>query len=130
MSMNDPLANVLSHVLNCEKQGKTVCEVRPISNIIKRVLGLLHDNQYLGEVEVVAEDRGGMLRINLLGHVNACGVIKPRFAVSHEEFERFEKRFLPARDFGVLIVSTSKGLMTHKQAKEQGIGGRLVAYCY
>ena len=44
--------------------------------------------------------------------------------------ESFEKRFLPAKDFGVLIISTNKGLLTQKQAKEQNVGGALVAYCY
>ncbi len=47
-----------------------------------------------------------------------------------EEFEKFEKRFLPAKDFGFLILSTSKGIMTHLAAKEKSIGGKLLAYVY
>jgi len=46
------------------------------------------------------------------------------------EYEKWEKRFLPAFDFGLLIVSTSQGVMTHKEAREKGIGGRLIAYVY
>ena len=58
------------------------------------------------------------------------GAIKPRFAVKATEYEKFEKRYLPAKGFGILIVSTVKGLMTHYEAKQQGLGGRLIAYCY
>ena len=47
-----------------------------------------------------------------------------------EEFEKFEKRFLPAQDFGILILTTNQGVMTHKEAKERKIGGRLLAYVY
>ena len=130
MSLNDPLANVLSHILNCERKGKSVCDVGPISKVISRVLELLNTHYFLGSIETLSPDRGGLYRISLLGHINVCGVIKPRFNVTHDEYEKFEKRYLPAHDFGVLIVSTSRGLMTHKEAKEQGLGGRLIACCY
>jgi len=130
MSLNDPLSNVLSHIMNCERTRKSVCEIGPSSSVISRVLELLHTHHFLGAIELMSPDRGGLYHINLLNHINACGVIKPRFSVTHQEYEKFEKRYLPARDFGVLIVSTSRGLMTHKEAKAQGIGGRLVAYCY
>ncbi len=61
---------------------------------------------------------------------NECKAIKPRYAVKKNRFEVYEKRYLPARDVGILIVSTPAGLLTHKQAKEKGIGGRLVAFVY
>ena len=70
------------------------------------------------------------LRNELKGNINKCGVIKPRHAVKKDEFEKFEKRYLPAKNFGILIVTTPKGIMTHYEAKELGIGGRLLAYMY
>lgn len=128
--MNDTLANVFSHILNCEKRGKSVCIVKHISKIMKQVLQILKDHQYIGEFKIINEARGGELEINLLGHINNCNVIKPRFSVNLAEYEKFEKRFLLAKDFGILIMSTSQGLMTNKEAKEKGIGGKLIAYCY
>ncbi|MDZ4226799.1 MAG: 30S ribosomal protein S8, partial [Candidatus Pacearchaeota archaeon] len=59
-----------------------------------------------------------------------CGVVKPRFPVKLDEFEKFEKRYLPAKNFGIIIVSTSNGIMTHIEAKEKKLGGRLIAYIY
>jgi len=68
--------------------------------------------------------------VELIGNINKCGVIKPRFPVKKNEFEKWEKRFLPAKDFGILLVSTPKGVMSHKEAYKNGIGGRLLAYVY
>jgi len=129
MTLNDPLSNVLSHILNCEKVGKTECIVQPSSTLIKKVLQIMKDNKYIGDFKEEL-GRGGKIKINLLGKINKCGVIKPRFSVNKDQMEKYEKRFLPAKDFGLVILSTNKGLITHYKAKEKGIGGRLISYVY
>lgn len=128
--LNDTLARVLSIIHNGEKNGERECTVRPVSIIIKKVLTIMKDELYIGEFTSITESRGGVIKINLLGNINKCGVIKPRYSINKKGFEKFEKRYLPAKDFGLIIVSTSKGIMTHMEAKEKGIGGRLLAYCY
>jgi small subunit ribosomal protein S8 len=128
--LNDPLAASLSKIQNYEKIGKKECMITPASKMIQTVLALLQSEHYLGTAEEVSDARGGVLRVNLLGSINKCGVIKPRFSVDSKGYEKFEKRYLPASHAGIIIVSTSKGLMTHNQAKQEGIGGRLIAYCY
>jgi len=100
------------------------------SKVIRKVLEILNTHNYVGSCTEVENGRGHVLAINLLGTINKVGVIKPRFNVQKDNYEKFEKRYLPAKDFGILIVSTSKGMMTHTDAKALGIGGRLVAYCY
>jgi len=130
MALNDTLAIALSNILNAEKVGKESCIVHPASKLIKSVLELMQDNGYIGSYEVVTEGRGGYLKVNLIGGVNKCGVIKPRFSVTKLEYEKFEKRFLPAKDFGFIVISTSKGIMTLKEAKEKGLGGKLLAFVY
>ncbi len=128
--MNDPLASTLSSILNAEKVGKKICVVKPASNVIKTVLQILKDNSYIGDFEVVKDNKGDLIKINLIGRINKTGVIKPRFSLEKDEFEKFEKRFLPAKDFGLIIISTSKGIMTHYTAKEKNLGGVLLSYCY
>ncbi len=128
--MNDPLANALSTMFNAEKIGSTNCIVKPISNVIKNVLQIIKDNSYIGDFEITKNNKGDIIKINLIGRINKIGVIKPRFAIKKNEFEKFEKRFLPAKDFGLIIVSTPKGIMTHYSAKERNLGGVLLAYCY
>ena len=85
---------------------------------------------YIGEFEFIDDDRAGIFKVQLLGRINKCAVIKPRFPVKHKEFESWEEKFLPARDLGILIVSTPKGVMSHEDAKALGIGGRLLAFVY
>jgi len=130
MVMNDPIANMFSNILNAEKAGKKEIVVEPISKLALKILEILQDLHYVGEFKCIKNGKGGIIKINLLGNVNRCGVVKPRFPVKKDNYKKFEKRFLPAKDFGVLIVSTSKGLMTHNKAQEENIGGRLVAFCY
>ena len=126
--LNDPLAAALSKILNAERVGKRETAVRNSSNFIKKVLILLADHRYIGSYEEI--NAGREIKINLLGNLNNCGVIKPRFSTKHQAIEKWEKRYLPAKDFGILVLSTPKGLVTHYQAKELKSGGKLVAFCY
>lgn len=128
--MNDPLSAALSNINNAENVGKALCTAKPVSKIIKRVLDLMHENKYLGSYEIVNDNKGGIAVINLIGAINRCQAIKPRFSVQLSTFEKFEKRYLPAKDFGILLISTSKGIMTHQEAKKEKIGGKLIAYIY
>ncbi|HDD70828.1 MAG TPA: 30S ribosomal protein S8 [Candidatus Woesearchaeota archaeon] len=128
--LNDPLANVLSKVLNYELIGKKEVLIHPFSKLAGGVLRLFKDKGYVGDVDLITEARGGVGKLHLLGAINKCGVIKPRFNVGLADFEKFEKRYLPAVGVGILIVSTNEGLMTHYDAKKKKIGGRLIAYCY
>lgn len=127
---NDPLAAGLAKLFNAERVGKNEVVIRPASKMIKTVLGIMNDAHYVGSFEQITDDKGSWLKISLLGNLNKCGVIKPRFSVKNTEYEKWEKRYLPAKNFGLLIVSTPQGIMTHPQAKEKKLGGRLVAYCY
>jgi small subunit ribosomal protein S8 len=130
MTLNDPLANAMSRVLHSEKVGKTICIVKPVSKVIKRVLTVLNEQKYIGSYTEVKDRKGNLLKVNLIGAINRCGVIKPRFSVRNDGYEKFEQRYLPARDMGILIVSTSQGIITNAEAKKKGLGGKLVAYCY
>ena len=126
---HDLLADALTSIKNAERVGKKECVVKA-SNLIKNVLRVMKENGYIGDFEYVEDGRGGKLRIELKGKILDTKAIKPRYSVKADEFEKWEKRFLPARDVGILILSTSKGVVDHKKAKEMRVGGRLLAYCY
>jgi small subunit ribosomal protein S8 len=130
MSLNDPLSNALSLILNAERVGKKECTIRPVSKVIEQVLNVMKDNLFLGEVNRVKDERGDYIKLSLLGKINKCGTIKPRYPMKKTEYEKFEKRFLPAKDFGIIIISTPLGITIHTEAKKKAIGGRLLAYCY
>ncbi len=130
MTLNDPLADVLSNINNAEKVGKLNCIAEPSSKTVKSVLNILKKKGYIKDFKEVTSPKGNALDITLSGKINKCSVIKPRYSVKVSDLEKFEKRFLPAKNFGVLIISTSKDILTHYDAKEKNIGGRLIAYCY
>lgn len=130
MSLNDPIANALSHIMNCEAKGKSICIIKNSSKLLKQVLGIMKDHRYIGEFKEIKTEQGTTLELNLIGAINNCNVIKPRYSVKKDEFEKFEKRFLPAKEFGIIILSTPKGLMTHLEAMQKNLGGRLIAYIY
>jgi small subunit ribosomal protein S8 len=130
MSLNDPLANVLSFIKNYERLGKKVLKTGNNSKVIRKILSILQDQGYIGGFSEIDDGKGKVLELNLIGKINSVGVIKPRFAIKKTDFEKFERRFLPARGFGILLISTSQGIMTNAEAKQKGIGGKLLCYCY
>lgn len=130
MTLNDPLANVLAKMNNYEQKNKRELHSIDYSKTVVEVLEIMEENGYIEGFEVEEDAKGDAVSVQLKGYINEVGAIKPRFSFDSSEFEKWEKRYLPARDFGIIIVSTSHGLMTHYQAKEEGVGGRLISYCY
>ncbi|MEM2869374.1 MAG: 30S ribosomal protein S8 [Thermoplasmata archaeon] len=127
---HDPLSDAMSIIKNAERAGKRECYIKPSSKLIGRVLRVMMESGYIKEFEAIPDGRGGKFRVRLTGNINDCGVVRPRYSVRKQEFEKWESRFLPAQDFGVLIVTTTKGVMSHFKAKELGTGGKLLAYVY
>ena len=130
MTLMDPLADALTNIRNNEIQVNESCSISPASKLIGQVLSTMQKEDYIGEFEYIEDNKAGRFKVDLVGNINQCGVIKPRHSVKKNEFEKFEKRYLPAKNFGILIVTTPEGIMTHKEAKDRGIGGRLLAYMY
>ena len=130
MTLNDPLANMFSKIENAERIGMNGVELQSVSTLTRGILKILNDAHYVGKIKDISTQRGVFLHVDLLGNINKCGVIKPRHSVAKDNYDKFESRYLPAKDFGILVVSTPQGLMTHLQARDKKIGGKLVCYCY
>ncbi|MCD6381891.1 MAG: 30S ribosomal protein S8 [Candidatus Aenigmarchaeota archaeon] len=124
---HDLLVDALTIIRNAEFVGKKECEV-PSSNLVKSVLDVMKKEGYIEDFS--EREDGRKIVVKLKGKINDCKAIRPRFAVKKDEFEKFEKRFLPARNFGILIVSTPKGVMTQHEARKLGSGGRVLAFAY
>ena len=128
--LHDPLSDAMSTLRNAERSGKMECDIKPSSKLIGRVLKVMQDNGYIEKFEYMEDGRAGVYRVGLNGHINDCGVIKPRYAVKRVDLEKYESRYLPAQDFGVLILSTTKGVVSQTEARTAGSGGKLLAYVY
>ncbi len=128
--LNNPLANALSKIMNAERLGKSSCIVKPVSKVIIQTLNIMQENKFIGEFKETEKRKGRAVKIELLGKINKCGVIRPPYSSKKDGFERFEQKYLPAKGFGILIVSTPYGIMTQENAIGKESGGVLLAYCY
>lgn len=126
----DVLADALSTIKNARRRGKKECTVKPASKLIIEVLKVMQNNNYIGVFEQIPDKKGGTIKVEISEKLNNCNVIKPRFFVKRNEILKFESRFLPSRNLGILVLTTPSGVKDHKEAKEIGTGGVLLAYAY
>ena len=111
MTLMDPLSDALSNIYNNEEKRKHEGIIKPASKLIGLVLRVMQEKGYVSAFEYIDDGRTGKFRVQLLGRINRCGVIKPRFSVKVEEIESWEEKFLPGKNFGVLIMTTSDGVI-------------------
>lgn len=127
---NDLLNDALVTLRHADRGGKANVAIAPVSHLIGEVLRIFREHQYIGEFSFTETGRGGRYDVTLSRRINSCGVIKPRISVAYRDLERYESRYLPAQDFGLLVLSTHRGVLSHQEARQQKIGGRLLAYVY
>ena len=126
---HNPLADALSVIKNAENAGKKDCILDVVSNMLTSTLDLMKQNGYIETYEIVDKMEGGKIKVTLKGQINDCKTILPQFSVKKTEYEKWEKRYLPAANVGMIVVSTPSGVKAHKDVK--GImGGILIAYVY
>jgi len=121
----DIIADSLNQIMNAKRAGKQEVVVTRHSKVLIKLLELVKKEGYIDEFKI----DGNNLTIKF-SKLNYCKAIKPRFNVSLNGIDKKIRRFLPSKDFGILIISTNKGLMTHREAYEQNTGGVLLAYFY
>ncbi len=126
----DLLNDALVTLRHADRDGRPKVELAPTSKLIAEVLRIFREHQYITDFTFVSTGRGGKYEVGLSRRINSCGVIKPRIAVPYARLERYESRFLPAQDFGLLVLSTNRGILTQQEARQHKIGGRLIAYVY
>jgi len=133
MVMLDTLANALATIWNNEVRGKKEAIIMPASKLIANVLRVLQKEGYIGEFEYIDDGRWGKIKVQLLGRINKCGVIKPRVSVKYVDLlnmPEWLRKYLPSREMGIIVLSTPQGVMSHKEALAKKIGGIVLAYVY
>lgn len=124
------LGDALKTLSNAEKRGKRQVLLRPSSKVVIKVLQVMQSHGYIGEFEHVDDHRAGKIVVNLIGRLNKCGVISPRFDVAVSEIESWVTNLLPSRQFGYLILTTSAGIIDHEEARRLHTGGKILATVY
>ena len=132
MHITDPIADMLTRIRNANNQRHVSVDV-PASNMKKAIAKILLDEGYVKNVEYVDDATQGVIRITLKYAENKQKVItglkrvsKPglRIYASCEELPRVLK------GLGIAIISTSKGIMTEKEARRNNVGGEVLAFIW
>jgi len=129
----NPLANALTTIYNNEVRRNKQAIIMPASKLIINVLRVLQREGYIGEFEYVDDGRWGKIVVQLLGRINKCGPITPRFPLTYRELLNipdYIRRYLPSKEIGIIILTTSKGVMSHRDAIKMRIGGIALGYVY
>jgi len=124
------LNDALNGILNAERIGKRQVLIRPSSKVIIRFLAVMMKHGYIGEYEVIDDKRSGKIVVELIGRINKCGVISPRFDIALNDLERWTSYVLPSRQFGYLVLTSSLGIMDHEEAKRKHTGGKILGYFF
>jgi len=134
MHVTDPIADFLTRIRNAQMAGHRIVEI-PASKLKKRMTEILYDQGYILKYtfeDVNAINKQGVIKIALkYDPVTKQPVIRELVRVSKPGLRKFSgvsdiPRII--NGLGIMIVSTSKGLMTDKQAREHNVGGELLCY--
>ena len=133
MSMTDPIADLLTRIRNASKAHKNAVDI-PASNIKREIVRILKENNYIKDVMELPDNKQGILRVYLLYSRNDVPVLKSIGRVSRPGLRRYfdaeQVRQSTFNQRGMMVVSTSSGVMTNFDAAQKGIGGEVVLRCW
>jgi small subunit ribosomal protein S8 len=129
----DPIADYLTRIRNAQMAGHRIVEI-PASNLKKRITEILYGQGYILKYKFEDDDKQGVIKIALKYDAQSKEpAIRTLERVSRPGLRQYSK---PA-DFqrmknglGIAIISTSKGVMTDKDAKAQNVGGEVLCFVY
>lgn len=132
--MTDPIADLLTRIRNAIMAGHKVVEA-PASNLKKEIARILFEKGYILSYKVVESDNGqGMLKIALKYNPRTKQpAIKEIQRISRPGLRKYagtDEMPRVLNGLGIAIISTSKGVMTDKEAKKENIGGEVLCYVY
>ncbi len=132
MVMTDPIADMLTRIRNANRMKRETVEI-PASKIKLEILNVLKTEGYINNFELVEDDKQGVLKVALKYTNKKEQVIKGITRISKPGLRVYAKATeMPKvlNGLGVAIVSTSNGVMTDRQARQNKFGGEVIAYVW
>ncbi|MGB9840445.1 30S ribosomal protein S8 [Thermovenabulum sp.] len=132
MAITDPIADMLTRIRNANDAGHSNVEV-PCSKIKKAIAQTLKDEGYIQDFEVIEDGKQGILKIHLKYGPNKEKVITGIKRISKPGLRIYVRKDQVPKvlnGLGIAILSTSKGIMTDKRARQEGVGGEVICYVW
>lgn len=132
MNTTDPIADMLTRIRNANTSKHTEVDI-PASNMKKAIAQILVDEGYIKSFEEVDDKKQGILKVTLKYDENGKRVISGLKRISKPGLRIYvNKDEIPQviNGLGIALISTSKGIMTDKEARKQGVGGEVLAYIW
>ena len=132
MSMSDPIADMLTRIRNANSAKHETVDI-PASNMKKAIAQILLDEGYIASYKVIEDDKQGVIRVTLKYGENKSQVITGLRRVSKPGlriYSNVEDMPKVMKGLGIAIVSTSKGIMTDREARKQNVGGEVLAFVW
>ena len=132
MVMTDPIADMLTRIRNANSKKHKTVDV-PASNMKKAIANILFKEGYIAAYEEINDNTQGVIRITLKYDENGARVIDGLKRISKPGLRVYaSKEELPQvlNGLGIALISTSKGIKTDKEARQEGLGGEVLAYIW
>lgn len=128
--MSASLANMCKAINNASREGKRQVLLRISTKDMRYFLLQMLKYGYISGFSYITDKRKGKSIIDLNGRLNKCGAICPKYRVKLSGVEGFTSKLLPARQFGHVVFSTSKGILDHKECIAENVGGEILGFFY
>jgi len=132
MTMTDPIADMLTRIRNANTVGHTTVEI-PASNMKKAIAEILLNEGYIGGFEVIEDNKQGVIKVQMKYGAGKEKVINGIKKISKPGLKVYAKaNEVPSvlGGLGIAIISTSKGIISDKEARKLGVGGEVICYVW
>ena len=132
MHITDPIADMLTRIRNANSAKHETVDI-PASNMKKAIAQILLDEGYIASYKVIEDEKQGVIRVTLEYGENKAQVITGLRRVSKPGlriYSNVEDMPKVMKGLGIAIVSTSKGIMTDREARKQNVGGEVLAFVW
>ena len=132
MNTTDPIADMLTRIRNANSSKHKTVDI-PASNMKKAIAKILFEEGYIKSFEEIKDDTQGVIRITIKYDEKGARVIDGIKRISKPGLRVYaSKDELPKvlNGLGIALISTSKGIKTDKEAREEGLGGEVLAYVW
>ncbi|EHO86157.1 30S ribosomal protein S8 [Eubacterium infirmum F0142] len=132
MTMTDPIADMLTRIRNANTVGHTTVEI-PASNMKKAIAEILLNEGFIGGFEVIEDNKQGVIKVQMKYGAGKEKVINGIKKISKPGLKVYAKaNEVPSvlGGLGIAIISTSKGIISDKEARKLGVGGEVICYVW